>query len=282
MHTILIAADSIGRVDVHTLPQETLMELLVENFAHTMPIIASARDHQYIPVRSWNGVHFAPNGNIATIDWSFSQYGHFLTCAFDKGGSIDFQFIPQSVLDFRINNMELHGTVDTSCLPPRLKRFAVRTNQLKGAFSLKGLPETIESLNISSNRMEGSLDLENCPQKAIYLRAKDNNFSGTLDFSNVSVSLKELDLSMNKFYGPIDVSNIAHALQFFWLEKNEFRDEVITLGDALPSYTLSADLGAFTQITQEGDTCTYEWNASWARPNVMILRPKKIMIFDMP
>ena len=196
----------LGRVDIDSLPQQTLMELLVEHIEDKGKItLADDSD-----IQSWRGMQYNEDGDLIKVTWF----------CFDLHGQIDFQWLPSTITYFRISVNSLKGSADLSHLPASLEEFLLRDNLFDGTLDLTALPESLMCLNASSNQFSGSVCLTSLPPSLISLLLSDNNFSGRLDLKSLPDTLERLHLNSNKFEGYVDFGALPASLSHFDLSDN--------------------------------------------------------------
>ena len=211
------AADPLGRCGtLSDLPQQSLIELLVQDFWDVG--IGRDPDGAFLDIHEWLGITLNASGDVDEIDFVRTDGG------FAEGGSIDFQYVPQTVTTLIIRLFQLSGTMETSQLPIGLINLHVDNNFLTGTFDIKTLPEKIQSIDISVNDMSGSLAMDCLPAHVESFSAWSNEFSGTVNLSKLPASLSSLDIAENKLEGSIELRNVPPALQNISLNTNNFAD----------------------------------------------------------
>ena len=225
----LIATDFCGRINVHDLPEQTLMELLVSNIDDHESVLD--KNGEYKNISEWDGLKRDDKGNITHIAWSVDTdyYFDLDESVFQPGGSIDLLYLPPHLVQFAIEEMQLKGTVETSTLPRTLEDFHVSANSLSGTFDVAGLPKTLMVLEISKNKFSGSFALADAPQKLVLLKAAGNDFSGSIDLTNLGPELYNLSLQNNAFSGTIDLRKIPKSICYVSLQGNKFAQEELVI-----------------------------------------------------
>ncbi|KNH05535.1 hypothetical protein XU18_3506 [Perkinsela sp. CCAP 1560/4] len=106
---LLDAVDSsLGRVDHESLPQLSLMEMVVKEIANKDDICGDADEPKEI--KEWKGVEIE-DGEVVAIMWG--------EC--DLKGSVCLEWLPSSVKEFAVTWNRLTGTVNLASLPTSLK-----------------------------------------------------------------------------------------------------------------------------------------------------------------
>ena len=251
----LISADtmSMSRPDPSSLPEQSLLELLVQDFDG----ISELKDHHgdFKSISRWRGVMCGEEERVHRIDW-----GNILDYAFgceidcgplNPGGSIDFQWIPSMVAYFNICRMGLAGSIETAHLPGGLTELHIGENRITGLFVMRDLPRNIEVVDVSRNTLNGSLDMLSMPRGMREFFANNNNFSGSAELTRLPETLSELNLSNNKFSGVLDLSTLPTKLEKLWLRNNQFKQEVLTVG-RIPSKRMSIEWKNFASVQNLG------------------------------
>ena len=231
MFHLLTAVDpSIGRVDISSLSEQALMELLVADIHHLDKV--QNKDGEFLDITEWKGIEIVDD---AVTKIELRQTESFLASdeEFTVGpeGSIELQWLPQGLDVLDIEEMALEGTIETSGLPRDLRYMDISGNSLSGTFCTKGLPENIEKVFIGKNNLHGSLHLESLPRKLIWFYAEKNEFSGELDFSSLPVPIETIYLKHNQFSGSIDLRNIPDVLGLLELRRNQITQETLVVRD---------------------------------------------------
>mmetsp|Transcript_23544 Transcript_23544/g.36712 ORF Transcript_23544/g.36712 Transcript_23544/m.36712 type:complete len:266 (-) Transcript_23544:37-834(-) len=215
-----------SKVDKLSLPDQSLMELLLVNFND--PRAFKNVDGTYMDVALWLGVTFR-NDNVAAIGWSDDPFQIRERRVQKKGGYIDLQWIPDGVTEFDISFLQLAGECETVKLPRGLHSFQIRSNRFSGSFSVKGLPRTLVNLDIRSNLLEGNLDLTCLPPALERLYGHTNSFSGTIVLTALPETLVHVSLHDNLFEGTINLESLPPVINILDLTANRLKQESIVL-----------------------------------------------------
>ncbi|KNH07899.1 leucine-rich repeat protein [Perkinsela sp. CCAP 1560/4] len=219
---LLIDPDVLGRPDKDSLPQHTLMEILIGDLDDR----TCFRDKEgvFLEACAWSGVKCTADGDVFSINWD-PDHGWYLfgqDRPVQNGGSIDLRWMPSSVQDFHIPKLDLSGSVDTFSLPREMTSIDIKQNQFHGPFNIAGLPLNIRSVDVSSNRLCGSLDLPRLPEGISLLNAAMNDFSGSISLIALPESLNGLWLNANRLSGSVDRSALRLTLYHCNLADNAF------------------------------------------------------------
>ena len=157
---LLDAVDSsLGRVDHESLPQLSLMEMVVKEIANKDDICGDADEPKEI--EEWKGVEIE-DGEVVAIMWG--------EC--DLKGSVCLEWLPSSVREFVVTWNRLTGTVNLASLPTSLKGLELGGNAFTGSICLERLPERMGNLSVFHNKFYGSLKLESLPDTLTHFNAQ--------------------------------------------------------------------------------------------------------------
>ena len=241
----LTADFSLGRFDKNSMPQQTLIEMLVQDFKDVK--IAKDEEGNFHDIEKWCIFKFNADGQVAeiNIDVCDSEMGFYhiynnyirsiATGCFSEGGTIDFQYVPSTVTSLIICEMEFEGTLETKDLPAGLLKLSLTENKIAGTFSISDLPSKIDYVSIRSNHFEGSLDIESLPGSVTVFEASQNHFSGTVNLNNLPRALRSLVLSDNELTGSLELRNAPITLKEVSLRGNNFHGEKLIV-DALQKF----------------------------------------------
>eukprot|EP00009_Paramoeba_aestuarina_P010833 CAMPEP_0201523784 /NCGR_PEP_ID=MMETSP0161_2-20130828/20922_1 /ASSEMBLY_ACC=CAM_ASM_000251 /TAXON_ID=180227 /ORGANISM="Neoparamoeba aestuarina, Strain SoJaBio B1-5/56/2" /LENGTH=166 /DNA_ID=CAMNT_0047922993 /DNA_START=120 /DNA_END=620 /DNA_ORIENTATION=+ len=144
------------------------MELLIEKT--TKKRVACRDDDTPWELHEWWGLVMHKKTGVRKIAWS----------CFRMGGSIQLEWLPNTVVEAFFNDNSFEGTV-----------------------TLLGLPESLQCLSVSHNNLSGTVDLMNLPENLREISLQKNSFEGDTDFSQLPASLKYIDVSDTKLEGKI-------------------------------------------------------------------------------
>ena len=256
---------SIGRFDTQSLPQQTLMEILVENLTDVG--IAKDASGCFIDIKGWSILSFDVEDNVTEIrmdaDNAEMRFDFFddvkiprsiASGCFEEGGSIDLRFTPSTVHSLSISFMGFTGTLETQTLPHGLTELLINANQFFGPFDIKGLPPGMQEAHIQKNHFEGALLVEYLPEQISIFNASANRFHGTVNLTKLPHGIEELYLSMNTFHGDIRLSNIPSALRKVRLHGNDFTFADIIGGTKRLNVILDASLRG-NVLDGSGEAC---------------------------
>ena len=114
---------SLGRVDLESLPQQALMEMLIEGIANKEKICGDVDEPK--DIEEWTGVSIE-DGQVA-------------------------------------NTNHLTRTVGLAALPTAMKELLLEINAFTGSIGLERLPERMEEIYVFHNQLSGSLKLGSLP-----------------------------------------------------------------------------------------------------------------------
>ena len=170
------------------------------------------RNEFSLPPSSWRGVIWKDEEPVQ-LCWQSRFFS----------GSLNWEFIPDSVLLIDLRQNQINCTLNTSDLPGRLRQFHADMNRLHGEFDFCSLPVTLEKLTISKNFFTGNVELgAHLPPGLLSLEINSNEFTGDLSFCHLPKQISTLWAAYNFFSGPIVLQNLPPTLSQIDLRGNEF------------------------------------------------------------
>ncbi|KNH08658.1 hypothetical protein XU18_0855 [Perkinsela sp. CCAP 1560/4] len=163
-----------GRVDRESLPQQALMEMVIQGITNKEDICCNVVEPK--DVEEWIGVPIE-DGEVVEIEW----------INYDLEGSVHLAWLPSSGRIFAAINNLLTGTVDWAFLPTSMEILDLALNAFTGSICLERLPEIMVYLNVSENAFCGSLKLESLPDTLTEFNACDNQFFANPTKGHLSV-----------------------------------------------------------------------------------------------
>ena len=210
---VAITADqALGRVDYHSLSDQTMMELFIENLIGDSKRLFESEEGMYRDVCLWDGVTCNDEGRVV----AYTEPYYYLY------GTASFSFLPRSIRCFNSKNISFQGTIDTDTLPECLEAFTVSKNKLSGTIDFTSLPESLIDILLDRNAFNGSCNFTSLPQKLRSLLLEKNRFSGSVSLTKLPDSLERFDLSSNAFCGTVDFSKLPKNLHVLRISENAF------------------------------------------------------------
>ena len=209
----LADTDGLLRVNISTLPDQTLMELFVAEVEFRSQFQDDEGDFR--PISTWNGLSFQEE-SVTAIFW-FQRL-----CT----GTMDMQFLPLTLTTLSIERCSASGSLNLSNLPPQMRKFKVTQNNFSGSVNLCQLPETLEELWLNFNSLRGSLDLTQLPRSLVTANFDVNRFSGGICLTNLPKALQELYADNNAITGTIRLDGLPTRIQQITLEANKISGTV--------------------------------------------------------
>eukprot|EP00009_Paramoeba_aestuarina_P000066 CAMPEP_0201509066 /NCGR_PEP_ID=MMETSP0161_2-20130828/2229_1 /ASSEMBLY_ACC=CAM_ASM_000251 /TAXON_ID=180227 /ORGANISM="Neoparamoeba aestuarina, Strain SoJaBio B1-5/56/2" /LENGTH=191 /DNA_ID=CAMNT_0047903913 /DNA_START=24 /DNA_END=599 /DNA_ORIENTATION=+ len=168
---LLSAADaSIGRIDKSTLPQQTLMELFIGKITQNRKGVCGDSETPW-DIGSWFGVDRNASDEVTDITWGY----------FRMGGSVQLEWLPDTVTSVFLNNNRFEGTVCLTSLPVGLLKLSLSYNRFVGTIDVSCLPRGMIGLFLNNNMFEGETDFTQIPESLKLLWVSQNSqLSGTL------------------------------------------------------------------------------------------------------
>ena len=207
----LITADpSLGRLDYGSLPDQTLMELLIEGMADKQKKFLQDDKGNFKDACGWY-MHKCTDDRVTHIyfyerEMSWKQF--------------PFQFIPPLVESFFVTLSSVRGTLDTAVLPPKLRMFDVSENKLEGQLNFKAFPRELTEISIAWNSFHGSCALGDLPDSLVDFTATQNKFSGEISLNHLPSAMKTLVLNRNSLMGPVHIYKLPEAMRVIDLGHN--------------------------------------------------------------
>ena len=169
-----------GRFNAASLPDQTLMELLLQRLTLDTSKL-EAEDGSFTDCCGWNIVKCDSDKNVTAVHafWVDSYYNTPQRYA----GELDLRLIPSKVKYFDMGNHQLTGLLSLEALPLGLIGFKAAMNSFSGSIGLSQLPETLEKLDVSGNELSGSLRLNKLPKSLVELNV-EGNLSGKAPAEN--------------------------------------------------------------------------------------------------
>ena len=221
MHSFLLLLQTtdanLGRVDIASFSDQTLMELLIERFPEDFKIEYRDSDGCFTDVCSWPEVRCDKDSRV--VD--------YYTDPDEVGGSISLEYMPPKMQSFVMRSTRVRGTLEASRLPDSLLTFKMTRNKLEGTVDFVQLPRNLKEFSIFSNMFTGSADLQDLPPDLCKLWIYSNKFSGTICLSKLPPVLEVLDISHNDFCGELFFQNVPSSLSGFCTHGNAFNPAAI-------------------------------------------------------
>ena len=198
----------LGRFDYDSLPQQALMEMLIEGIENREKLFGSNEEPK--DISKWERVTFNEIGEVIKINWS---------CYFLQG-SVNLECLPSTIRELDLWKNSLTGTISLRNLPKNLKHMSVSMNKLDGSLNLENLPKSLKELIFHVNKFTGEINLTKLPVEMEYLNVSHNQLTGSIDVTSLRASIKYLYLNNNNFEGETDFSKLPESLQKFRVSNN--------------------------------------------------------------
>ena len=231
------ADTALGRFDALSMPQQSLVETLVQDLDDVS--IAKDTDGNFLEIEKWSILKFNTDGDIVSIFidshnigvpaflQEYYQKSTIERWSFAKGGKLNYQYIPPTVTLFNASSMKLQGDIDTIKLPRGLQKLFVATNEHTGTFDVSGLPEGMLNINISQNKLSGSLAMDALPESMETFDAWGNELSGSVNLTKLPKNLNTLSLAGNRLDGRLEFRNVPESLKDVGMGSNNFDKETM-------------------------------------------------------
>ena len=234
LFSLIIAPDpALGRLDYDSLPDQALMEMLIDGMPEEDKKQFQDAKGNFLDVCEWSVVT-CTDERVTSVKLSADLRSDVFQTLLNRAEAhqkfceeqFSFQFLPSQVDVFTGDRSNLHGTLDTHDLPRMLRALRIAMNALRGTISWSGLPNKLDFMNIEHNNFVGSLALNDLPQNLRTLVASWNEFSGEIDISDIPPKVELLNLSRNSFEGSLDFSLVSNRLKSFYAANNRFRGSI--------------------------------------------------------
>ena len=165
--------DSLGRVSIAHLDDQTLLELLMgsRKMSPATRRLVKSVDGDFEDIHDWGINRFDSNGMLYEIEWGFSG----------MVGTFEMRYVPRTVKSISVASNRMRGHIDWGALPEELQKVQLHWNQFSGSADFSNLPQTLQVINIHTNRFSGSVDLSNMPKVLTLLNITSNRLNGVLD-----------------------------------------------------------------------------------------------------
>ena len=264
---ILKATDfsTLGRCDVQSLPEQTLMELLVENTTESTREKFQDSEGVFLEVCGWSVVTCNENEQVVEVNFTRDHDGHYDTSfipphvtkfeifAADATGTLHTEGLPQSLTELIIYHNKFSGTADLTMLPAPLRRLSLQTNEFTGSCDLTALPQGITYVSLGENKFSGSLILTKLPKTITRLFVNGNKLTGELNLNSLPCDLCEMYLSVNAFHGQFDLTNPPPNMKRLIAKNNRFSGTAIVgeLNDRLEILVSGNEIEAVMDVHGE-------------------------------
>ena len=230
----------LGRVDISTLSDQTLMEVVVECVNDEAKKDYQDENEMFLEVCEWVAIGCDDDGRVVVFH-SIKQLG----------GVLQLSFLPPKLINFCAEMSDSSGTLDTSALPASLDVFSIWGNNFDGTIDFTALPPKIECFNVSTNVFTGSAVLDSLPDTLEDLHLGLNKFSGTLCLTKLPRGLRTLGVSRNSLTGKFHLEN-GHDDITVYASHNSFAP-VAVIQKSVYSVELR-ECGVETVLNDDGET----------------------------
>ena len=212
--SLLISADAhLGRVDISSLSDQILMEMLFSGSTEKKHNRLLDKDGVFLDVCEWPGVTCNTDEQVVNV----CKNGFRIL-----EGSVELAYIPPNVTIFTMYYLRLSGTLDTSALPQNMEIFSIRNNDFHGTVEMTQLPAMMKQFVIRSNKFTGSINLEALPNALTHLFLDENKFAGKVSLHCLPPKLEHLDISHNALSGDFYLDNVPEPLEYLYAASNAF------------------------------------------------------------
>ena len=217
---IILASDSnIGRVHIDALDMQTRMEILVSDLHDSFQRkFRSDSADCFMQACKWDGVRCDPQGKVIAIDWGNLGI---------EGGSMSFEYLPETVENFSLDECIVEGALNAARLPPSLKSISLRSNQLGGSVDFDKLPNSLKKIFFNQNEFQGTIDFEHLPASLEILSVNINAFSGSAVLTSLPATMQVIRCEYNQLSGSLDLTRLPSAFRSLRAGHNRFSGEIV-------------------------------------------------------
>ena len=184
---------ALGRFDYSLLPDQALMEMLIEGFRYQTREECQDEHGMNLDVCEWSFVKCDDDNRVIEIED---------LRAFE--GSLQLSYVSPKVGKLHIDGGELTGSVDLTKLPGEMKELYLGYNQFTEEVDLTELPKGMGILVLLMNQFTGEVNLSQLPEGMRMLHLDNNQFTGLVELTKLPDGIKELSLHQNHFTGKLD------------------------------------------------------------------------------
>ena len=212
---ILLGVDaSLGRLDYSLMPDQALMEMLVEGLNDKTKEKYQDKHGMYLDVCEWSGINCDAHQRVIRISIGIDVSSE------NVRSLLQLCHVPPKVKVLRIIS-KLRGkqtvSVDLTQLPCGMEQLYLRNNQLTGAADLTQLPGAMTMLWLVNNQLTGAVDLTQLPDGMKELYLHNNQLTGAVDLTQLPDGMETLQLNNNQLSGAIDLTQLPGKMESLWL-----------------------------------------------------------------
>ena len=227
---ILLGVDaSLGRLDYSLMPDQALMEMLVEGLNDKTKEKYQDKHGMYLDVCEWSGINCDAHQRVIRIYMEYTESIYMDVSSENARSSLELCHVPPKVKVLKIISKprgKLTGSADLTQLPSGMKALCLTFNQLTGQIDLTQLPCGMETLGLDNNQLTGVVDLTQLPCGMETLGLNNNQLTGVVDLTQLPGAMKTLWLSFNELAGAIDLTKLPGGMKTLRLGFNELSGAV--------------------------------------------------------
>ncbi|KNH07905.1 leucine-rich repeat protein [Perkinsela sp. CCAP 1560/4] len=164
---------AIGRFEISSLSEQTLIELLAGSFRNQGKFRDS--NQEFRALSDIDGIEVDDGGFVHKLDcFRGSLYG-----------TLDMMYLPQRIVEIDVAENDLAGTFYAERIPPHTRIALFEENMLEGSVDLQKLSMKIRCLQLYQNRLSGTVNFLYIPEGLVFLNLRENTLEGTIDLSKV-------------------------------------------------------------------------------------------------
>ena len=257
---ILTVDPNLGRVDLHSFSDQTLMEMLIEGFTEETKQRYKDERGVYLDVCEWESVRCDEAASVVEIQeynglrgslqlaYTPAKVRKIHTSDTELSGSIQLTNLPESIRELKLIRNAFSGALELTQMPRGMVGLTLNRNQFTGSVDLTKLPECMRDLSLAQNTLTGSVDLTKLPGGIEDVSLYNNQFTGSIDLTHLPQHMKYLGLHENQFAGSIDLTNLPQSMSHLYLLNNAFTGSFVAVNIPLKLRRLSASGNHFDAI----------------------------------
>ena len=203
---------SLGRLDYSLLPDQALVEILIEGFDDEAKKQYQDNHGMFLDACEWPGIKCDEDERVIEIKMDNP----------DVSGSLELCYVPPKVKFLERTSWarsKLTGSADLTKLP-------LKNNNFTGEIDLIQLPDGIDYLSLSDNHLTGGIDLTQLPHGIYELHIGNNRLTGEIFLAQLLHGMRGLYLGNNQLTGIIDLTQLPDGLNELHLPNNQLTEGI--------------------------------------------------------
>ena len=256
---------SLGRLDYSLLPDQALMEMLIEGFDDDTKKRYQDKHGMYLDVCEWSCVRCDEDESVIAIDIDSRHVRGSLELCYvppkvkmlhisshfegQLTGSVDLRQLPDGMKKFSLQGNKLSGEINLPKLPKGMKQLVLNRNKLTGGIDLTLLPDGMYNLSLKNNQLTGEIDLTHLPDRIRWLELNNNYLTGEIDLRQLPKGMRQLDLQNNQLTGSLVIKKLPRMMNLIDVRGNHFN--AIAVIDSKTRASIKLDMSGVTSVVAE-------------------------------